>query len=770
MSKQQKLVQQENSQAIAPKAEHSFQTRPFAVEENQVEPSQGAGQGAGHSLSKISLGTPSVQAKLTIGQVGDRYEQEADQVAAQVVQRLNAPAQPIQREAVPEEEELQMKPILQRKAVPKEIQMKSTQLENIGGGDASADLESAINSARGSGQPIESNLQAKMGQAIGADFSDVKIHTDSQSDQLNQSIQAKAFTTGKDIFFRQGEYNPSSTGGQELLAHELTHVVQQNGSAVQRREGGSQQTIQREPDAKRTGSQFVAAQDQGWVEDTFQQLKSWDKIKTQFGSDLPTMWQFFDFRQYYVDAEIAKLREKYKGLIAKSVGSQDPTSDYDITISTPGSGDDVKAITEFNDAIKAKFGVQPGTLFDTNLYAKDYLKVEENIDESSKLGQSPDSNLDQPGDGFGKMGGLSQDVASLVKQRRYMNQTEWDTYVDSVVDGIEDKEQKQITRHQYEEADSIYQISAHELLNAVMDNPAAGNKKVIDKVNRETKLDSEAEKIIAQQPPELRSMVREELLGIKKLQGVTHEKSDLVLEKSNKLYLERMAKIREIQELIRILDPEANADEVQTLKAEVKQLLGEACFFAAEAYHSEGAVKHIVAGVQGAKNPTAKAVIMKELKPEHYLQSFNEQLGDFLKDLSHYAQEANGKIFYRASKYLYRLFLAVAELREFKDEFSDLAKLQIEQTSDSAAIAKDINQKLVSIRKGDGEFQGMPEEAKIERAQTAMQEILNVSTASALKIKILQMAQEFNGAVRTKAKDLSAPDPETSKKYFANIH
>ena len=120
-----------------------------------------------------------------------------------------------------EDEELQMKPIVQRR-------------ENIGGGEASTDLESAIQSARGSGQSLDANLQHSMGQAMGADFSGVKVHTDSQSDQLNKSIQAKAFTTGQDLFFRQGAYEPSSRGGQELIAHELTHVVQQNGGAVQR--------------------------------------------------------------------------------------------------------------------------------------------------------------------------------------------------------------------------------------------------------------------------------------------------------------------------------------------------------------------------------------------------------------------------------------------------------------------------------------------------------------------------------------------------------
>ncbi|MTJ08135.1 DUF4157 domain-containing protein, partial [Anabaena sp. UHCC 0204] len=65
------------------------------------------------------------------------------------------------------------------------------------------------------------------------DFSSVRVHTDSKSDQLNQSLNAKAFATGQDVFFRQGAYNPTSRDGQHLLAHELTHVVQQNGNTVQ---------------------------------------------------------------------------------------------------------------------------------------------------------------------------------------------------------------------------------------------------------------------------------------------------------------------------------------------------------------------------------------------------------------------------------------------------------------------------------------------------------------------------------------------------------
>lgn len=210
-----------------------------------------------HDFSQVPIrgGLP-IQAKLTIGAVGDKYEQEADRVAQEVVSRINTPAsaqstqgQSVQREDEADEE-LQAKPSIsnlqrsplsaevQREAMPQEeeLQAKSTLQSGEGkvGGDASTDLESAINSARGSGQPLEASLQRSMGAAMGMDFREVKVHTDAQSDQLNRSIQAKAFTTRQDVFFRQGAYDPGSRNGQELIAHELAHISQQSRSAVQK--------------------------------------------------------------------------------------------------------------------------------------------------------------------------------------------------------------------------------------------------------------------------------------------------------------------------------------------------------------------------------------------------------------------------------------------------------------------------------------------------------------------------------------------------------
>jgi hypothetical protein len=135
-------------------------------------------------------------------------------------------AETVQREGMEEEEEaLQMQPLVQRVGTE--------------GGAVSDEFEQQLQSAKGSGQALDADLQQSMGQAMGADFSGVKVHTDAQSDQLNESIQSKAFTTGADVFFRVGEYDPGSKGGQELIAHELTHVVQQ---------GGAGQGVQRQAD------------------------------------------------------------------------------------------------------------------------------------------------------------------------------------------------------------------------------------------------------------------------------------------------------------------------------------------------------------------------------------------------------------------------------------------------------------------------------------------------------------------------------------------
>lgn len=161
-----------------------------------------------------------IQRQMTLGAVSDRYEAEADRLAPQIVSQINAPA------ADSLVHQTSHASTLQIKALRPNLQLKSNGTE----GAVSPQIESGINQARGKGRSLESGLQNQLSQAMGADFSGVRIHADTKANQLSQSLNARAFTSGQDVFFKQGEYQPGSQSGQTLIAHELTHVVQQNSS------------------------------------------------------------------------------------------------------------------------------------------------------------------------------------------------------------------------------------------------------------------------------------------------------------------------------------------------------------------------------------------------------------------------------------------------------------------------------------------------------------------------------------------------------------
>jgi hypothetical protein len=154
----------------------------------------------------------------------------------------------IQRQELPEEdeekEELQMKrepAALERQELPEEEEEEAVQtkpangMQRQGGSEGfRLDDETAgrISRARGGGQPLEGVLQEQMSASLGHDFSRVRVHTGPEADELNQQFQAKAFTTGRDMFFKRGAYDPTASHGRELIAHELTHVVQQSTGQV----------------------------------------------------------------------------------------------------------------------------------------------------------------------------------------------------------------------------------------------------------------------------------------------------------------------------------------------------------------------------------------------------------------------------------------------------------------------------------------------------------------------------------------------------------
>ena len=241
-------------------------------------------------FSKSRNNNYGIQTKLTVGAPNDVYEKEADTMADKVVQRLAQPeigtknenavqAKPVSPAFTPfvqtkcahcEEEEkiqkkereedkllngkLQKKPIFESDSEPPEedslslgkgrgeaVQRKcaacakeeSVQKKGDNSSEStSPGIEARLNSSKGSGSALPTATREQMESSLGANFSTVKIHNDSSAVQMSQDLNAQAFTHGNDIYFNSGKYDANSKGGKHLLAHELTHVVQQNGKVA----------------------------------------------------------------------------------------------------------------------------------------------------------------------------------------------------------------------------------------------------------------------------------------------------------------------------------------------------------------------------------------------------------------------------------------------------------------------------------------------------------------------------------------------------------
>jgi hypothetical protein len=212
---------------------------------------------------------PAVQPKLTVGAAHDPYEQEADDVAEQVM-RMPAPVSappagadapepgvnPIQR-TPEEEEEIQAKPLVAtirpfvQQPSPLSGEPLSVRRRGAGGEaeddlqtkrvsaadsfDAGRDFENRLSATRSGGNPLPAETRTFMEPRFGGmDFSGVRLHSGGEAAELNRSVSARAFTLGRDIYLGEGQTDVASDGGKRLLAHELTHVVQQTGAAIQR--------------------------------------------------------------------------------------------------------------------------------------------------------------------------------------------------------------------------------------------------------------------------------------------------------------------------------------------------------------------------------------------------------------------------------------------------------------------------------------------------------------------------------------------------------
>ena len=169
-----------------------------------------------------------VQRKLTVGPSDDPYETEADRIADQVMRTLENGHDVAAHHEV---------------ATPVATRISRRATVGSDGGDVDQDTERSIDRARSGGKPLDGPVRRSMEGAFGTDFSGIRVHVDARSDDLNDRIQARAFTTGSDVFVRRQDYAPTTPTGQRLLAHELAHTVQQGATA--RRSTRSSASIQR---------------------------------------------------------------------------------------------------------------------------------------------------------------------------------------------------------------------------------------------------------------------------------------------------------------------------------------------------------------------------------------------------------------------------------------------------------------------------------------------------------------------------------------------
>jgi hypothetical protein len=210
-----------------------------------------------------------VQAKLKIGQPGDRYEQEADSVANRVMNMQ----EPLVRGQTEDKEEIQTKPLadqitpivqkqpeekeelenqfeeeeeqIQRKLLQRQSEVEEEEEEEEEEDEeevlqtkeapgqtprVTKDVQMNINNLRGTGKPLSESERSFFEQRFGYDFSQVRVHSDEQAARLTRAVNARAFTVGRDVVFGAGQYAKETNIGQGLLAHELTHVIQQSNS------------------------------------------------------------------------------------------------------------------------------------------------------------------------------------------------------------------------------------------------------------------------------------------------------------------------------------------------------------------------------------------------------------------------------------------------------------------------------------------------------------------------------------------------------------
>lgn len=275
------MARRSRKRTIAPQASPAIISHPIRSNKNKtVHPGVDSVMMLQRTIGNRAVGSllhsGILQAKLKVGSPGDRFERQADAVANQVVSMPDPSVQrttddekkmqtspiastitPLVQTSAEEKEEVQKAPsddkkeeeVLQRAAIPEDekkeqpVMRKSISEDEellvqgkvnpdtstAKSGNISPHIEAGL-SVSGSGRPLSESDRAYFEPRFGTSFEKVRLHTDSKSAQLSSDLNAQAFNIGKNVYFGTGKYDTGSSAGKRLMAHELTHVVQQGNS------------------------------------------------------------------------------------------------------------------------------------------------------------------------------------------------------------------------------------------------------------------------------------------------------------------------------------------------------------------------------------------------------------------------------------------------------------------------------------------------------------------------------------------------------------
>lgn len=392
----------------------------------------------------------------------------------------------------------------------------------------------------------------------------------------------------------------------------------------------------------------------GEARNIFSTEKSWPAIKAKYADQPEKMAGLFAYRKKYVDSLINAMRMEYPNLIANAAGSTDLTSDYDVTVSVVGDPKaSVAVIATLNDMMRGDFGAESGTVFDTNFYYK-AVAMKDNILKDGHFPPGMDtqdaptnvSALSEPEQlrpatsGSKQAYDRDQDVLALMKIARYSQSPGgktpdgWTAFKEQTLSSLAAQHGGDTHHAAVEEASSRF---------------AEAEKKVA-----EFKEETDARMLSmgfdpSKDPHDMSDDERGRF-------------EDAMLKVNNLGYLDRLALVADKEaEESALIKAVADATTQQArdeawqklndVRRDIYSLRGDSLYFAAEAYHSTGALVHIVEGIQGGGKINAPLELL--------LQSFNEQFGDFMKDAGHYTDD--GEFFYRSAKYAGRMGVAMRD-------------------------------------------------------------------------------------------------------------